>query len=144
MNSVDLIRNYRFCSEHFNRDEYPELFKRVLADLEIYFDELPHAEAGVISSILQSEADAMLDDIQSNMESHRFKFRRESVLANDQIVISLFILPAAAKLGTPLSTEFAEKLAETWVKRFPGSVMKIGDYDEIVEGFKWKISLTLK
>lgn len=134
MNARDLIKNNRYCTDHFNRDEYPVLFERMKAELEKFFSETPEES-------FDAEISDMLDEVNEHSENHRWKFRKESAMADDHLLLSLFIAPAAAAIGTPKAVKFAEMLSEAWIKRYPGSKFKIGNYDEIMEGFKWKISL---
>ena len=142
MDAVHFIKDFRYLKDHFNRDEYPAMFERVSKDLREYFASLqsepPHGSA------VADAASDILDEVEANTKRHRFKFRRDSVLADDRIVLSLFVVPAAAKIGTPLAMKFAEALSSGWTERFPDSTFKIGDYDEIAEGFKWKITLNLR
>lgn len=104
------------------------------AELEKYFSETPEES-------FDDEISDMLDEVNEHSENHRWKFRKESAMADDHLLLSLFIAPAAAAIGTPTAVKFAEMLSEAWIKRYPGSKFKIGNYDEIMEGFKWKISL---
>ncbi len=136
MNAKDLLINNRYCSEHFNRDEYPMLFERVKEELVGFLASLEDSETAAKAAV-----DDILEEVCSNMDRHRFKFRKGSVLADDHFVLSLFIAPVLARIGTPKAVKFAELLASGWEERFPGSTFKIGDYDEIMEGFKWKITL---
>ena len=141
MRPEDLLINYRYCSNHFNKGEYPKLIERITEDLKTYFDSKTSSDD--LETSLTQDVDAILDEIESNMEAQRFKFRRKSVFADDHIVLSLFVVPAAAKMGTAAAQKFCELLSKRFVERFPGTTFKVGNYDEIMEGFKWKISLTL-
>ena len=141
MKPEDLLINYRYCSNHFNKSEYPKLIDRITEDLEAYFQGKSGSDD--IEASLEADVTAILDEIEANMERQRFKFRKKSVFADDHIVLSLFVVPAAAKIGTAAAQKFCELLSKRFVERFPGTTFKVGDYDEIMEGFKWKISLTL-
>lgn len=134
MNAKELITNYRYCTAHFNRDEYPLLFERMKGELEKFFSETPEDSFSAAIS-------DMLDEVREHSEKHRWKFRKESVLAGDHLLLSLFIAPAAAGIGTSEAVRFAEMLSDAWLERYPDSKFRIGNYDEIMEGFKWKISL---
>lgn len=143
MDAAHFIRDYRYLKDHFNRDEYPAMFDRVTKDLREYLDEFPAGPASQDEAIKEA-AYEILDEVESNTEQYRLKFRKESARADDHIVLSLFIVPAAASICTPLAMKFAGAIAVGWEERFPGSTFKIGDYDEIMEGFKWKITLFSK
>jgi len=143
MDAAHFIRDFRYLRDHFNKDEYPAMFDRVTKDLREYFSEFPTDPAAQDEAVLAA-ANEILDEVEANTEQYRFKFRKESAKADDHIVLSLFIVPAAARIGTPLAIKFAGAIAAGWEERFPDSTFKVGDYDEIMEGFKWKITLNLR
>jgi hypothetical protein len=143
MDAAHFIRDYRYLRDHFNRDEYPAMFDRVSKDLKEYFSEFP-SDPAAQDETAWAAASEILDEVEANTEQYRFKFRKESARADDHIVLSVFIVPAAAHIGTAVATKFAGAIAACWEERFPGSTFKIGDYDEIMEGFKWKITLFSK
>lgn len=143
MDAAHFIRDYRYLRDHFNRDEYPAMFDRVSKDLREYFAEFP-SDPATQDEDVRAAASEILDEVEAKLEQYRFKFRKESAKADDHIVLSLFIVPAAARIGTQLAMKFAGAIAAGWEERFPGSTFKIGDFDEIMEGFKWKITLFSK
>lgn len=136
MKAKDILINNRYCSNHFNKGEYPILFERIKGELEELFAE---TEGGIEAAV-----DEILAEVEANMDSQRFGFLKKSVFADDHIVLSLFVAPAAAKIGTPQATAFAETLASKWVERYPESTFKVGDYDAIMDGFKWKLTIFSK
>lgn len=137
MNGIRLLTDNRYCAEHFNRDEYPMLFERVKKQIEDYL-----AERKV--SDFKADIEEILSEVHANSSKHFFKFRRESTRVDDHIVLSLFVAPAAKSIGSPDAIEFANALARAWEERYPDSVFKVGDYDDIMEGFKWKLTITSK
>ena len=145
MKVTELLTENRYCSNHFNKDEYPKLIDRITEQLGTYFDELMTAsDGGNKDAILSDGVDAILNEIEAQMDRQRFKFRKKSVFADDHIVLSLFVVPAAAKMGTPIARKFAELMSSKFTERFPGTTFKVGDYDDIMEGFKWKLTLFSK
>lgn len=132
MKPADLLTQNRNLADHFNSKEYPALFERVMNELPAY-----------LNSDIDTTVTEILDEVESNMDKSKYSFRKERAMTNDRIVLSLFIIPAAAKLGTPEATHFAERFTAAWEERF-GTEFAIGDYDKIMEGFDWKQRLFLK
>ena len=133
MDSSHFIKDYRHLADHFNRKEYPKLFEEVRADLEKYLEE--------IDEITIPDIDAILDDVEANAAKYRFGFRKERELLDDKMVLSLFVVPAAAKIGTTKAMYFAKLLSSGWEARFPGSTFMIGDYDKIASSFRKKLMI---
>ena len=144
MNPKDLLINNRYCSNHFNKNEYPKLIDRIVSELEEYLADMPSGDEGAFNRIIESDVESILDEVESNMDMQKFKFRRKSAFADDHIVLSLFVVPAAAKIGTPAAQKFCELLSARFVARFPGTTFRIGDYDEIMSGFKSILSIFSK
>ena len=139
MKAADFIINYRNYSKHFNKKEYPKLIDRIIAELERFLAEKDPSDD--LEASLISDVDAILDEVEANMNRHKFNFRKQSVFVDDHLALSLFVVPAAAKLGSPAAQKFAELLSKRFVERFPGTTFKIGDYDEIMNGFRKRIVL---
>ena len=133
MKAAELLTQNRYLADHFNRKEYPALFERVMEELPSY-----------LHSDIDATVSEILDEVEANTDRYKYNFRKESARANDRIVLSLFIIPAAVRLGTPEAMRFAERFASAWEERYPGSEFAIGNYDEIMEGFDWKLRLFFK
>ena len=131
MDSKYFIEEYRYLADHFNKKEYSGHFEKVRADLEQYLEE--------VEEITIPDIDAILDAVEANAEKRRFKFQKERALLDDKLVLMVFVVPAAAHIGTPKAMSFAHLLSGGWEDRFPGSVFKIGDYEKIADSFRsWK------
>lgn len=133
MKAAEFLAQNRYLADHFNRKEYPALFERVM-------EELP----ACLHSDIDTTVSEILDEVEANTGRYKCSFRKENAMAKDRTVLSLFIIPAAVRLGTPEAMRFAERFAYAWEERYPGSGFAIGNYDEIMEGFDWKLRLFFK
>lgn len=148
MDVTELIKDQRYYAKHFNRNEYPDFFKAYGKHAAAYFDELENRVDDTPSSdntpeTIARDIASLLDFCEESWSGFRWKYQREEAMDDDKIVLLLFLAPFAVSLGTPSSKAFADALASCWNKRFPDSPFKVGNYEDIVEGFKWKISFKL-
>lgn len=142
MKARDLLTKNRHCTEHFNRDEYPALIDKIEKELEAYFDGVALASGGAdYEPLLLEGVSDIISEVEAKRDSQRFGFRKSSVFADDHLTLSLFIVPAAARLGTPIAMRFAELMSDGFSSHFTGTTFKIGNYDDIMEGFRWRIRL---
>ena len=138
MEPKELLTEFRYCAQHFNKDEYPALYERVKNAATAFLTEAEGTDTA-------AHAAALLDEVESAAEVHRFNFRRAAAIADDKLVLVLFVVPALVGIGTPAALGFADQIAAEWKARFPGEDFGVGNYDDIASGFRsWKSILGRK
>ena len=123
---------------HFNKEEYPVLFLRIRPLIENYLDYLPDY------TDLAEEATKIIDEVERNMNTFRWRFQKTTAFENDKIVLLLFVVPACMEIDTPKAFALANNIADEWNRRFPDSTFKIGNYNDIMDGFEWKLGFGKK
>ena len=132
MKAKELLTKYRYLSEHFNRDDYKKHYDAYKDVLLSFFAEHGDMQPEDIKTALEE----ILDETVKDINSKRWKFQKKDAESRDKIVLLLFMAPALMDLD---KEEFAAELAAEWEKRIPDSPFKIGRYEDIVEGFRWKL-----
>lgn len=132
MGAEFLINDYLYYTEHFNHTEYPVLFDRYLEALQSYLSSADQESAADTAASLIAAAE-------SNISRYRLRFRRDAALVDSTMMFSLFIVPALIRIGTPQAETLTDLLISGWNERHPDAPVRRGTFEDICEGFKWKL-----
>lgn len=64
--------------------------------------------------------------------------RRAAIMERDKFIIAIFLVPAIRKMTLAVSEPYCQSLQSQWCRRYPKSPFSLGDYDDIVNGFRKK------
>ena len=81
------------------------------------------------TALLQQAADRMLDDLSATWTK---RVRQEE----DKVILAVFFVPLARKLGLDCGEEFCQLLQKTWLSRWPKTPFYLGTYEDIAKGFQ--------
>lgn len=60
------------------------------------------------------------------------------IIDNYKMLLALFTIPMILELDLDISDEFADKIIESWINKYPKSPIKKGNFEEINTGFSRK------
>ena len=125
---MDIISMYPEYLRRFTRDGYCAAFEKYKTECARFFD-------GLSAVNMDSEVSRLMDFAADELRS---RIGRKSKLFDLRSFLCVYLCPAALDYGTEPSKEFAFTLAEKWNKAYPEHSFEVGNYRDIVSGFRSK------
>ena len=128
------ITRYPGYQRKIVRDEFEAAFSAYQEGCEPVLRQLDAGVQGTAeekTALLQKAADRMLDDLSAG-------WSKRSRQEEDKVILAIFFVPLARKLGLDCGEEFCQLLQETWLSRWPKQPFYLGTYEMISQGFRRK------
>ncbi len=127
-----MVTGHRKLLSQFKTELYPSAFRGYFGQMEEPLAYLRRYEAdpGAIRCLAQMTLEALEADWNAS------KTRAPDF--TDQLLISVYFVPALLYSQEPAAEEFARQFRSCWQGRYPQSVFEIGTYEEICKGFQKK------
>ena len=129
----NMLEHYRQYMDDFSAKKYPDAFARFSRAAEGYFASLEGTDP-------REAAAALLDARQKVWEAQKRSWNRSRMRDGEKLMLVTYLFPAAAAAGRE---DFARAVAEEWSLRFPGETLGVGNYEEIMEGFRQSLQSIL-
>ena len=123
---ANLIIGNRTLLNQFKKATYSGTFESYCCQLEG-----PMAYLGDTEEMEQL-AEMILDRLEQNWNEEK----RKIPFFTDQILISVYLMPALVYTQYTDAKEFAEIFRSAWKQRYPKNVFEIGTYEQICHGFE--------
>ncbi len=120
-----IIGNRELLSQ-FKKATYPGTFESFCCQMEEPIAYLGDPEE------TETMAQMVLDRLEQNWKEEK----KKTPHLNDQILISVYFVPALVYTRNPAAVDFAEAFHACWKTRYPKSVFQIGTYEDICTGFE--------
>ncbi len=135
---AELMARSRHLAQQFGKATYADQFQSYRAQLEPLMVRLEDAlpQGFYRDAALKETAEAWLDALaQSWVKSGR----KDPPHYEDQHLMAVFTIPALRDLPQPCGEELAKIVQAQWVKRWPKAPIGYGSYQEIANGFRWRL-----
>lgn len=134
----ECVRTFRGYQKKVTKTEFELAFSEVYEAAEPIFREMDAAFSslgGAQGKRLQNMVCEFIDSLEEDWAKKR---NANGARDDDKMVIAVFLVPAARKMGFGLSEPFCEALQKEWVRRYPKSPFYLGDYEALSNGFRKK------
>ena len=125
---AQLIIGNRALLSQFKKSTYCGSFESYCCQLEGPLAYLGDAEE------MEQLAQMILDRLEENWKEEKLRTPH----FNDQILISVYLVPALIYSQYTDAKEFAEIFRSAWKSRYPKNAFEIGNYEQICQGFEKK------
>lgn len=133
-----LMERSRKLTQEFGKATYADQFQSYRAQLEPLIIRLEDAlpQGFYREAALKETAEAWLDALAKGWSRSG---RKDPPYYEDQHLMAVFTIPALRDLPQSAGEELAKAVHAQWVKRWPKSPIGYGSYQEIANGFRWRL-----
>lgn len=138
-----VCRDYAQKVKAFNRNSYPELFKRHKEENNTFYTALKivldSAAEDSLDGIARQIAGAFIEEQEQALAQVGKKFEKFSRQMDKNMFLVIYVIPSVKAIQSKRADRLADTICAEWRKAFQDSDILASDFDSIMQGFKRKL-----
>lgn len=127
--------------KEFKRDKYEAAFHSYYAEYLPLFDAIEQAYQEKVDkqAFIEELAESFVVYAKEKEEAIKKKSAKDNFLIDKNSLMAVYVFPAIMEYKGEFSTPLAEEILSRWNKVFTKYSLKIGKYEDIKSGFRYKL-----